>query len=384
MIFRTPAVLLMTVLAALLAVSGGMVRAGGTGQLVLTVVDRQTHKPLACRMHLYNARQRPQKVKGLPFWNDHFVFNGEATLRLPLGQYTFEIERGPEYPTTSGHFEIEAFADDAKEVTLKRFVDMSEHGWWSGDLDVRRPVKQIELLMAADDLHVAVVEAASNRKTAGRIEIPKDQQAVRFDGNRFYSGGVVHVWPGATAAYFNLSKPLALAAPTAEFPSPLDAIGKAREQTDVWVDLTRATWWDLPLLVANGQIDSIRIANEQWCRDRVLPDPREARPRDKKLFPEARGAAEWPQEVYFRLLECGLRIPPSAGSGSGASSNPVGYNRMYVHVDSPMDWEKWFAAFRAGQVTITNGPLLRPTVDGRPPGHVFDVPEGKTTELEIG
>jgi len=359
--------------------------AAGNGQLVLTVVDRDTHQPIACRMHLRRANGRPYKVKGQPFWHDHFVFDGRVTLRLPKGEYTFELEHGLEYVTRSGHFTIESFADDAKEIDMKRFVDMSRQGWWSGDLDVRRPVKDMELLMMADDLHVATVEAASNRKGTARIEIPKGDRVVRFDGNRFFStAAAVHVWPGATVSYFNLAEPLLLPAPTAEVPLPLAALARVRAERGTWVDLTRATWWDLPLLIAHGQIDSIRIAGEQWCRDRVLDDPRTARPRDQKLFPDARGAAEWTQEIYFRLLECGPRIPPSAGSASGASPNPVGYNRMYVQVDGPITWEKWFEAFRAGRVTITNGPLLRPMVDGRPPGHVFDVPEGETTEFEIG
>jgi len=378
------------VLAALVVVAAGLTSAraavaDGGGQLVLSVVDRDTHKPVACRMHLRRANGRPWKVKGLPFWHDHFAFDGQVALRLPKGEYTFEIERGLEYTNQTGRFTINPFADDTKQVEMRRFVDMSADGWWSGELDVQRPVGQVELLMMADDLHVAAVETTSNRKGAVRVETAKGESVVRFDGDRFFStAGAVYVWPGATVSCFSLSERLSLPAPTAESPSPLAVLAAVRGQRGTWVDLTRATWWDLPLLVAHGQIDSIRIANGQWCRDRVLKDPREARPRDEKLFPGTQGAAEWTQEVYFRLLECGLRIPPSAGSASGASPNPVGYNRMYVCVAGPLAWEKWFEAFRAGRVTITNGPLLRPSVEGQMPGHVFAVPESKTTELEIG
>ena len=50
---------------------------------------------------------------------------------------------------------MDDFSDDPKVVDLKRFVDMAPEGWWSGDLDVERPVKDLELLMQAEDLHVA-------------------------------------------------------------------------------------------------------------------------------------------------------------------------------------------------------------------------------------
>ena len=110
----------------------------------------------------------------------------------------------------------------------------------------------------------------------------------------------------------------------------------------------------------------------------------DGRPRDRKLYQDPFGNARWSQDIYFKLLECGLRIPPSAGSGSGESPNPVGYNRVYVHLDGDFSYQAWWKNFRAGRVFVTNGPLLRPTVEGEPPGHVFNAEPGTELELEIG
>ncbi len=125
--------------------------AGRGGQLTITVTDRDTGQPLACRMHLRNARNVVQKAPKMPFWNDHFVFEGALTLKLPTGDYNFEIERGPEYLNRMGHFTINDFAEDSHAIDLKRVVDMSKEGWWSGDLNVQRPEKDLPLLMEADD-----------------------------------------------------------------------------------------------------------------------------------------------------------------------------------------------------------------------------------------
>ncbi len=139
---------------------------GATGQLDLTVTDKDTGKPVACRMHLVGPNNnKPRKVEKAPFWQDHFVFPGHILLKLPLGNYSFVIERGLEYLDQNGRFSFEAFADDSKQIELHRFVDMSAEGWWSGDLDVRRPVADIELLMSADDLHVAEVISWTNDKS---------------------------------------------------------------------------------------------------------------------------------------------------------------------------------------------------------------------------
>ena len=356
-----------------------------TGQLELIVVDRDTKEPIPCRMHLKTAAGRPRLVPKTPNWHDHFVVPGKITLKLPLGNYFFELERGPEYLDRGGHFTIQRFSDDSKQVDLKRFVDMSEHGWWSGDLEVHRPVRDIELLMQADDLHVVPLVTWFNDKSQWKSKSPPDELLVRFDGDRFYhlmAGG--HARAGGTLLYFNLLAPLALAAAGPEYPPPTKYLASARDHENAWVDLNRPFWWDLPMLVANDQIDSIQVAHGNICRDTVAGNEAGGKPRDKVLFPGKWGNARWSHAIYFHLLNCGLRIPPSAGSGSGVAPNPIGYNRLYVHVDSEFTYERWWENFKAGRVTVTNGPLLRPTVHGQLPGHVFYGEPGQQLNLEIG
>jgi hypothetical protein len=62
--------------------------------------------------------------------------------------------------------------------------------------------------------------------------------------------------------------------------------------------------------------------------------------------------------------------------------NPLGYNRVYVHVEGELTYEKWWENFKQGRVVVTNGPLLRPRVNGELPGHVFVGEPGDQIELE--
>ena len=105
------------------------------------------------------------------------------------------------------------------------------------------------------------------------------------------------------------------------------------------------------------------------------------KPRDTKFYPGTHGNGRWTQDIYYHLLNCGLRIPPSAGSASGVLPNPVGYNRVYVHCEGELTYDKWFEGLREGKVVVTNGPLLRPRVNGQLPGHVFTASQGETIEL---
>jgi hypothetical protein len=161
----------------------------------------------------------------------------------------------------------------------------------------------------------------------------------------------------------------------------LDAI-EAKKQKDAWIDVANPASWDMPALVALDLADSIQIADSRLCREKIVP-VEGGKPRDKKKFPDPLGGIRYSQELYFKLLECGIRLPPTAGSGSGASPNPVGFNRVYVYVEGEFNYESWWDSLREGKVFVTNGPLMRISVEGQLPGHVFGVPKGEKLELEI-
>ncbi|MCE9527183.1 MAG: hypothetical protein K8R36_14145 [Planctomycetales bacterium] len=176
-----------------LALSLPLLAAGGKGELEVRVIDKDTGKPIAARMHLKDAKGKPVKVPKVPYWNDHFVFEDKIRLELPLGTYTFEMERGPEYRTMSGYFTLEKGANDAKEVVLSRYIDMSKAGWWSGDLHIHRDSKEIELHMVAEDLHVAPVITWWNDRNVFKDKGPPKETQISTSKNP--SGGTCrHGW----------------------------------------------------------------------------------------------------------------------------------------------------------------------------------------------
>ncbi len=138
----------------------------------ITVLDRDTGKPVPCRLHLKDAAGKPQRAPGLPFWFDHFACPGAARLDLAPGRYTYEAERGPEYRLAAGSFTVREGEGPKVSVTLERLVDLAAEGWWPGDLHVHRPAGDIELLMRAEDLHVAPVITWWNNRNRWDREPP--------------------------------------------------------------------------------------------------------------------------------------------------------------------------------------------------------------------
>lgn len=353
------------------------------GEVEVTVIDKETGEEVAVRMHLKDSRHRPVIPRGTVAWKDHFVFDGKILLKLRAGAYTFEIERGPEYRVRTGHFMIERGAEDSHTLEMERFVDMKKERWWSGELHVHRPLKDIELLMRAEDLHVAPVITWWNKNNIWAETDAPESLLTQFDTNRFY-----HVMAGederegGALLYFNLDKPLPIQDADREVPSPIKFLDMARERPSAHIDIEKPFWWDMPTWVATGKIDSIGLANNHMCRSEVLGTEAWGKPRDTKFYPGTHGNGRWTQDIYYHLLNCGLRIPPSAGSASGVLPNPVGYNRVYVYCEGELTYDKWFEGLRAGQVVVTNGPLLRPRVNGELPGHVFTAAAGEAIELQ--
>jgi len=349
-----------------------------------TVIDSDDGTSLPCRIHLKDVAGKVMRGNGLPFWRDHFVCPGVAELDLPPGKYRYEIERGPEFLQATGSVEVTESGAQGVTNHLRRLVNLSREGWWSGDLHVHRPVTDIELLMQAEDLHVApVITWWNNRNYWADHELPVEP-LVRFDGNRFY-----HLMAGederngGALLFFDLNQPLKISGATKEFPSPMKFVTEARQHRGVWVDVEKPFWYDVPVWLASGKVDSIGIAHNHMQRSGVLANEAWGRTRDRQRLPDPQGNGFWTQEIYYHILNCGLRLPPSAGSASGVLPNPVGYDRIYVHVDGDLTYEKWWDGLQAGRVFVSNGPLLRCWANGQWPGHIFKAKKEKPMEITL-
>jgi hypothetical protein len=301
------------------------------GQLEIGVVDTSNGQPISARIRLQNARKQPVKLN-IPHsaeFGGHFYIEGKLTLPMRRGQYTFEIDAGPEYRIQTGHFEIERHADDSKQIEMTRFANLAEEGWYAADLDFDRPTRDLPLIFRAEHLH--------------DVELWKFAQILPSDPSQ--------------SAIRNPKSAITIA------PTPYA--------------------WNLPLWLATDKLDAIELIHRHSLRDGVMVND-DGRPRDQALFPGHTGNGRWSECVYYHVLNCGFRVPPAAGSGSGANDNPVGTNRVYVNCGDEFSPERWWEGLEQGHVFVTNGPLLRPSVEDHPPGYIFHLQDHEPRSFEIG
>lgn len=359
--------------------------AGGSDSLLRFDIRDSAGRPIPCRVHLFDSADKPVTPDGYPVWSDHFVCNGSAELVLSPSMYRYEIERGPEYARLGGTVELNANDTKGVAATLERIADLKTLGWYGGDLHVHRPLEDVPLLMQAEDLHIAPVITWWNQRNLWADRPLPDSTLMRFDGDRYYDVMAGEDERGGGALlYFGLQRPIDISTAQREFPSPLTFAAAARAANpDVWIDIEKPFWWDVPVWLASGATRTIGIANNHMCRSRMYENEAWGRPRDLARLPNPRGNGYWTQEIYYHALNCGLRLPPSAGSASGVLPNPVGYNRVYVYVGGDLTWDKWWDGLTAGRSFVTNGPLLLCRANSMFPGHTFEIPRNASHKIAI-
>ena len=86
--------------------------------------------------------------------------------------------------------------------------------------------------------------------------------------------------------------------------------------------------------------------------------------------------------VWYRLLNCGFRLPAGAGSDTMANyaslRGPVGLTRVYASI--PRDASgtaPWFDSLKRGRTFASNGPLLGFTLGGKSVGGELKFPPGE-------
>lgn len=362
-------------------------------EVVVLGVDEN---PVPCRVHLRDGENKVVKPANWPAFDDHFVYSGKATFPLAVGTYRYEIERGPEFRTVRGAFEVARRGDKSLRLHIERIADLASQGWYSGDLHIHRRPQDMPLLASAEDLDVAPVITWWNSPSSAALVSTKTKE---LDGASIIDDTAGEdERQGGALLFFGLPKPLPLPVSMRndrgeithragdardEYPSPTEFAWMARAQPGVHIDIEKPFWWDVPTWVAHGFADSIEIAYNQMTRASLHNGEAWGKERDRARYTGPAGDAYFSQDVYYHILDAGIWLAPSAGSASGVLPNPVGYDRVYVHLEGPLNYDQWWQGLKAGHSFVTNGPILLVKANGELPGHVFAAARKRSVDIAL-
>jgi hypothetical protein len=375
-------------------------------------VEENSEQPIPVRIELRDSKGRSQKVKGAVNRGPWTLIESTLNFKSRLGGYQFEVAHGPQFSSGGGGFNLEKDGEGSDIFRLPRHCDLEQEGWYSGDLLNFVPAAETAKWLPAEDLKMAVTihspdpgtEPPATPATEADTPTPPALPATELpaspaprstdaavgrparlngEGERWLdSGSYFDARPGSGLLLHGWQPPAAV---PAWLPSS-QLLVIAKKEIATHAELVGLWQRDCPILLASGRIDSIQVLSDHATRDGRSPIAlRDMFNPDPILFKGPRASGQLVEYLYWQVLESGLRIPPSAGSGFGRSSSPLGYNRIYVSTGTAAPTpDLWWQNLRQGQSFVTNGPLLRPTVNGQLPGHLFQAHSGETLALTIG
>lgn len=388
------------------------------------IVDADTGKPLAARLYLQGADGKWHFPKSVPpfgsavRYEKRSGFNPNATeyhttlsahqwvAELPPGNYTAVVERGKEYLPLTNQFTVAAGPVELK-LPLKRWVNMAERGWFSGDAHNHRAPAELETAMLAEDVNVALPiidwttvdtmpPALSDKNMKGNFggqPVVVDPTHVWFPRNTEYeifrSGGKQHT----LGAFLIVGHKERFDIPV----FPLMRVSERAHAEGGLIDLEKHNWpWSVAIVpvlkpdlfeLANNHHWRVEFGVRKWA----VPAPKWMKLAERGLGDGSGTDTElaWTHygfETYYALLNCGFRLKPSSGTANGVHPVPLGFSRVYVHCEGGFSYEKWMKGLGEGRSFVTTGPMLMAKANGKHAGTEFKStsPIELTFEVDAG
>ena len=350
-------------------------------RIFVTGEDGRAYAPDDAWMHADDNFVRSERR----FEAHYFHTSGMAELTVPAGRVDLEVMKGFEYRVEKKTVEVAADHTAELTVELRSLSPRPEDFHWvSGDVHVhmnyggayRNTPPHLVAQAAAEDLSI-VEDLIVNKEQrvpdiayfSPKVDAASTASTFLFHGQEFHTSYWGHLGllnltqhfliPGY-AAYPNT-------AAASLFPANANVADMAHDQHalvgyvhpyDTLPDPAKdpTLTHELPVDVALGKVDYIEVLG----------------------FSDHKSTAA----VWYRLLNCGFRLPAAAGTDAMANfaslRGPVGLNRVYAEVPKgPLNIESWLSSLKRGRTFATNGPLLGFTLGGRAVGGELRLPAGE-------
>lgn len=360
--------------------------------LELTVIEDDTNAQIPARVRIRDRSDRdhvPPHSVAVPIAEDRwFACPGRVALRVPAGTTSIRVERGPEYRPVIQTVSVEPGQTLRHSVRLRRWINMREHGYVSGENHLHVPVNRLPAMLAAEDLNFGTTLSWWNGPQSSIASGKTWLQNLQYGGETIPSSvcdaEVEHSW--GAVYLIGLRRPVDI--PSDGRRSNLPFVKFARRHSAL---ICYQAGWSREVLIDAllGYVDVVNVCNNNFHRHKFQPRKRYSNLLAVDGFPDypntPQGMIQMNFETYYRLLNCGLRLAAGAGSATGAKTTPVGYNRVYVRAGENPTLSEFLAAWRKGRNFVTNGPMifLRTEDDQRPGDTVALPPEGGTVLFEV-
>ncbi len=293
-----------------------------------------------------------------------------TSMNLPHKKLRFELLKGFEYSIIDTIIDLKP-QNDTLTFTLSKGTNLTKD-WFSGDVHVHYINPETALLeMKAEDLNVCNILISDftidQDMFKGKAENISERDHIVYYNQEYREARLGHI------NFLNLKKKLIEPVkPERKYQYPLntDASEEVRMQGGhiSWAHFAAWPGLEAPLGAVLNKIDAVELLctldpfqSPIFVSD-VVPD-RNSNPGIK---------------LWYRLLNCGLKIPLTAGTDKMNNQITVGANRVYAKIDGDFNYEKWIQSLNEGRTFITNSPLIQFSIENYIPGDSIIIQSEKT------
>lgn len=288
----------------------------------------------------------PGKLAG-----EYWCVPGPFDMTVPPGDWEITIRRGVEYTPIVESFSVKPGQTQERTYTPRRWVDMRQSGWYSGDAHVHfrmlsdADAKHMMTWAKAEDIHVV------NILKMGDINRTWFQQRGFGPDSRYIDGDFVLV-PGQECPRTDEQLGHVLA---------LNTRGMVR-------DFQRYYLYDEVFDAVHAQGGLTGYAHVGSNNFHVHRDMSINLPAGRADFAEVMQFGKLATQLFYEFLNLGFKLTAAAGSDVPWGGT-VGEVRMYARVGSQsFSADTWFDAVKRGRTFVTNGPMIEFNVDDAMPG----------------
>ncbi|MDZ4713924.1 MAG: CehA/McbA family metallohydrolase [Cytophagales bacterium] len=319
------------------------------------------------------------------FESHYFHATGSDSVSVPMDKLTIHVSHGPAYEIVSK--EIDAATMKTIDITLRKLETPGDFGtWWSGDVHAhmnyggsyRNTPVQLAHQAATEDLNFVFNLIVNKEQRIPDIayfstgpDKASTKDAIVLHGQEFHTSfwghlGILnlkdhYILPDYSGypqtAVSSLFPHNGFVADRAHEQKALVGYVHPFEEYHIYPDQATTLSNSLPVDAALGKVDYYELVG----------------------FADHLATAD----VWYRLLNAGLKIPAAAGTDAMANfaslRGPIGVDRVYVRGSGPLDVDAFLKEMKAGRSFVTNGPLIGLTVEGMESGDSLQIqPKGQT------
>ena len=300
--------------------------------------------------------------------------DGSFSIELPAAPVRVEVIKGYRYRIHDETVDLSQRSAPL-EITLRMAFDLPDAGWYSGDVHVHFLDPESAMLeLKGEDLNVCNVLISDftvdHHRFRGKIEPGSDSKHLLFYGQEYRENRLGHV------DLLNLRERLIEPAKEMrkhQYPLNLDASEKIRKQGGhiSWAHFAAWPGLEGPLGIVLKKVDAVELL--------CTMDPFHAPIFAPDVVPEVQMNSGL--RLWYRLLNCGLRMPATAGTDKMNNQVTVGANRVFARVDGAFTYDNWIDALTQGRTFVSNSPFLSFRVDEQDPGGEISGASGQTYRL---